>query len=483
MPAQPLTFPCPFCGRRMGVAAEWAGRRVRCPHCKQVVQAPPAEAPAAPPPPAPPPAPAPAAPEPVFNLPAKEAADSILSAPGESEDDVFGSQEGGRMPVLPPQDITPDDPLPTAPPAHSPPLILPPPERVPPAPAGNPFAFEATPAPALATPPPPRVPPSPPAAAPRPRPAPPPDGDEPIAVEELPEEDDEPPRRPDRRGRPDRREEPERAVRPPRAAGRAAEGRGGVPSAAVYGLAGYAVLATGLAVYGLFFKPADLPPDHPLSTVPDTYGEFDPAARKGDKGKTSANRVRGDKELPAELRAGLGEKVAVGGVEVEPLEVRRRHLHLFAEGKGDGPPVKAGSPGHALVLRLKVRNASDDLTFCPLDPAFNRKTVTTDDRPLTRLVVGGETFAGGPVAWPFRASRQFEQEQKDDAIPLGPGEAREYVVCSPADPKVIAAVRAAKGPVLWRVQVRRGPVVFRDREVPVTAVVGVEFRKEDVAGL
>src|SRR4029453_1019886 len=61
-----VTFPCPFCGRRMGVPAELLGKQVRCPHCKQVVLAPATVGPApttAPPPPPPPPPP-PAAPPP-----------------------------------------------------------------------------------------------------------------------------------------------------------------------------------------------------------------------------------------------------------------------------------------------------------------------------------------------------------------------------------------------------------------------------------
>src|SRR5262245_17995092 len=157
MPSPPVTFPCPFCGRRMGVPAELLGKQVRCPHCKQVVLAPVSAgpAPAAPPPPAasppppppphppphppppapvvlaPPPAPAPApvhapapAPAPVVVAPPpppppppepefpafhfsqrKEGADSILSEPDESDDEVFGSQAGSRLPTIPPLDV------------------------------------------------------------------------------------------------------------------------------------------------------------------------------------------------------------------------------------------------------------------------------------------------------------------------------------------------------------------------------------------
>ena len=115
MSSQPVTFPCPFCTRRMGVPAELLGRQVRCPHCKQVVVAPvnAGNPPAAAPPPAPvvvvmPPTEPELRP---FNIPPKkEGADSILSEPDESDDEVFGSQPGARLTTFP------LEPLPPAPP-------------------------------------------------------------------------------------------------------------------------------------------------------------------------------------------------------------------------------------------------------------------------------------------------------------------------------------------------------------------------------
>ena len=97
--SQPLTFPCPFCGRRMGVGMELSGKHVRCPHCKQIVLAPTAAAV----PPAVEPAPAPDS-DPVFNTTPRESAESILSDPEESEDEVFSSSKNGtrmRIPDLP----------------------------------------------------------------------------------------------------------------------------------------------------------------------------------------------------------------------------------------------------------------------------------------------------------------------------------------------------------------------------------------------
>ena len=95
----------------------------------------------------------------------------------------------------------------------------------------------------------------------------------------------------------------------------------GVPKAVVYGLAGYAVLMTALAVYGLFFKVGSLPPEHPLSTIPDTFGEHAPASRK----KVSQYHFKTDGELPANLRAELGREGQAfrGGREpVTPVTLR-----------------------------------------------------------------------------------------------------------------------------------------------------------------
>ena len=44
-------------------------------------------------------------------------------------------------------------------------------------------------------------------------------------------------------------------------------------------------------------------------------------------------------------------------------------------------------------------------------------------------------------------------------------------------------VRKTTEPLLWRVQVRRGLVAFKGKDVPVTAIVGVEFKASDVKNL
>jgi len=481
------TFPCPFCAKKMGVGAELLGHKVRCPHCKNVVLAPtaaqlaggaPTPVPAAPPPapvppapaPAPaPPAPAPAAPPPVhadlpvFNFPPQEAADSIFGEQHAGEDDeVFGQPNAVRknLPEMPPP-VAPLPPVAPPPPVVA---VVPPPALVPqpvavvahavPSAAANPWA--AFDAPAAAPAPPPAAP----ALVPMPVPA-------------EPEEtfDSEPPAPRESRRKPAKAERPP-ADRRPAAAG------GGLLKVGFYVLLAYSLLATAGAVYGLFIKSGgDAPKGHPLSTIPDDFGGFDPAKRT----KAGPTAFKLDGPLPPELTVAFGKKVEVGALQVEPTRIEVRPLALFAETEAGKRPEAAGRYP-ALVLHLRVRNTSDDVTLHPLDPAFNRRSRGTD-LAGTGLVIDGQKYWGGAIAWPFpkNVARVYEKAQEADATPLGPKEEREYVVFTETDPQILKKVREAKGPLLWRVQLRSGLVEYRGKDVPVSSVIGVEFTPGDVA--
>ncbi len=552
----------------MGVPAELLGRQVRCPHCKQVVVAPvtagtPPAAPApvpvvnAPPQPAPVPVPvavvpppAPVAPEPelrAFNIPQKEGADSILSEPDESDDEVFGSQPGVKLQTLPPLDMPPqppepandpavtDDPFgfgpartPSTPPAPVPaatqPLITAtifdlPPNLVPPAPAPapapvavtgpvNPFAdMETGPTPAVphkAIPHPQPVPvATKPAPAPRPvtsAPAPPTSGNPfadfeaapipvpvpvpvaqprptPVAADELPTEtplrkrprnedsDTDPDEKPNRTGR----------ARP------AASTGGGAKNIVLILLAGYAFVATGLAVYGLFFKSGGGASDtgHPLSTIPDNFGEFDPVSRK----KVTQHKFRVDGELPVAQRATLGGKVVIGQIEVQPIRIEKRPLQIRSEGTDQREKKVTTRTAAALVLTLDIKNTSSDLPIFPMDPAFTRRATKTD-QPITRLVVGPKTYFGGEIEWPLSNvyKKKSEVQQANDTIPLKPGESREYVVFTEASLDLVRTAETAKDPLQWRVQLRRGLIEYKGKDLPVTAVIGVDFKGSEIRG-
>src|SRR5262249_44127597 len=150
-------------------------------------------------------------------------------------------------------------------------------------------------------------------------------------------------------------------------------------------------------------------------------------------------RVDVDAPLPANRKVGLARKIEVGQLEIEPLGVESRKLVIVEEPKS-GKPTRTERPNPALVLTLRVKNTSPDLAIYPLDPAFNRKTVA--DKIGTQLVVGKQSYRGGPIPWPFdRVKRAYEEKQETEATPLKPGETRDYVVCADPDSGSLKAVK------------------------------------------
>ena len=161
------------------------------------------------------------------------------------------------------------------------------------------------------------------------------------------------------------------------------------------------------------------------------------------------------------------------------MRVEARPLKVITEAKTGKQAVDTQQ---ALVLHLHVKNTSADLPIFPMDPAFTRQPSRDDPHPATRLLVGKRTFYGGAIKWPVppNVTREYEEQQAADALPLKPGETREYVVFTSADPAVLDAVRGVKEPLLWRVQVRRGFISFGEHEIPVTAIIGIEFQREQI---
>ncbi len=536
-----ITFPCPFCSKKMAVGDALLGRKVRCPSCKEIVLAPAAEAAApipVPVPPAPPPVqpvPSPVSPPPARDLPEfkflqekREAADSILGDPEESEDEIFGSSPGVNLRTSSLRESEPPKPEPLHVPAPEPTfdnpfgfeasVPPPPPVRVepPPAPpvvaqvveevveAGNPFnAFEEPPQQPISIPVP--VPPAQPVvvAVPEPVAMPVTDGNPFSAFDDLSEApttrmptavqvhvpQQMPVAQPSARAVAvaeieEEPEDPRPQKRRPKLARRAtaAVGQRSGPGMGFYILLGYAVLMTAMTLYGFLFRyGTQLDPGHPLSTIPDNFGEFPAAERKK---VSQLNRIiEGD--LPPEQIVALGKKLEIGQLEIEPLKVETRHLTVHSLQKS-GRETKRTTQAEAVVLTLRIRNTSDDLTIYPMDPAFTRKFIGTTDEPKpgTALVVGKDIFRGGEIAWPpagrFAAEREFEELQQQDAVPLKPHESREYIVFTAAENRIAKKVMDSNEPMLWRVQVRRGVIDFKDAEVPVTAIVGVEFKSSDV---
>ena len=414
---------------------------------------------------------------PTFNLPSQEARESIFGEHEPESDDVFSSSDGNKvqMPEVPPPE-----------PAIPAPAVAKPPEPTygPTLEMNNPFTGIA--APALLQPIPVVVPI--PTLAPIGATPPSSSGTNPWAemdrlvaqpaqemlpvVVPLPESELSEPEEPKPRKNRMQEDLEDRPARPTRP--QATPGGNPLFRIGFFILAPYALLITLLAVYALFFK-SSTPSGHPLSTIPDNFGEFAPAERK----KTGKLAFPVDGELPPELRVALGGKLEIGQLEIEPLGLEQRLLKIATEGKSEKRIQTSDAP--AIVLRLKIRNASDDLLIHPLDPAFNRRIVGTE-RVGTGLTVGKRTLWGGAIGWPFSGNviRVYESAQEADNTPLKPGESREFVVFSNYDASLVKSVKDARDALLWRVQVRRGRIDFDGKDVPVTAIIGVEFKAADV---
>ncbi|WP_157368669.1 hypothetical protein [Zavarzinella formosa] len=451
----------------MAVGMNLLGRNVRCPHCKAVVQAPTApgepmstpalvRAPVKPPEPTPTaPAPAPAN-LPQFNLPPKEteAPESIF---GEVHDeDVFGSEP----------------PKPTMPP---PPIPAQPPETQTPSPMSVPAPVYSAPAPVYA--------------APQPQPTydpngatvamPPPDnyvGDT-ETVDSPPPDDLAPP--PQTRSE----REPRRTQRPPTAD----EGKGSNAFAIIllaYGL--LMTIAAGVFGYLNFVKSSE--PEHPFKAIPDVFGEYEKANRKQTSLKWMPNAKS---EVPNDLKVKLGDELVVGDLAVTPLEIKKELITAVEVFNAGDDRVRPVGP-KTLVLSLKVKNKSSDVTFYPTDPAFVRKLPSGGDErvgPLTALQINNEMYYG-PFPWPETGNtkKEFIQGQEANEKPLKPGE--ESTIFITVAPRQEAVRNLERVPVdqtlLWRVQLRRGLVKFKDDstgkegEFSATTVIGVTFKKTQI---
>jgi hypothetical protein len=451
----------------MVIGAEHLGQPVRCPHCHQEVMAPLAASGVAPvaqepaPPGVEPPPPVEIEAGMPFQVPTHLEHEDIFSPVVETSDDLFGGDAVPKI-EMPPEPAPPEPP----PPATAPPLepgvpvleLEPTPPSQSPGEMASPFAALG---PTRET-----------AAA----------GDAPLASHGLGQQEFLAAPSPQSWARP-----PE-ADRPPRVdAGMADE----APSAYlptppirmprsnswvlplfIVPLISYSILAT-VAVVLLYQRQQSA--RDPLEAIPD-QGDNKGAVR----GKATGGPVRlpsPDSPLPPRLRTTLGKPLALGDLEVTPLKIGRRRIG-FRQGKADHVD-RAGED--SLALELRLRNVSKDVTFRPLDPFFVRQVKRSMEYPpYTYLEVGSRHFFCGPLSEELRKNLHMVVAGQDLDRELGPGQEFSTFICTDPDEHAVAAVDKASGPCVWRVQVRRGLVAVGGREVPATAVVGVEFRRDEV---
>jgi hypothetical protein len=216
---------------------------------------------------------------------------------------------------------------------------------------------------------------------------------------------------------------------------------------------------------------------HPLEAIPD-QGENKGATRS----KTGAVKLPDPAQpLPNQLKVALGDSIRIGDLEVTPEKVERRQIQYESRRQGPSPDTTRFD---ALALVLHLKNISQDVVFKPMDPYFTRQWKPKNGglMPYTYLAVGDHHFYGGPLSMQDVRDHQLSVAGQDLDQELRPGEEFNTFICTdPDDPlKKTLDGHNDSDPLLWRVQVRRGLVRVHERDVPATAVIGVQFSRKSI---
>ena len=256
-----------------------------------------------------------------------------------------------------------------------------------------------------------------------------------------------------------------------------------------FSLLSYSVMATAILILVLVrMKTAG--PMHPLEYIPDVDGD-NPGAKRT-KIRFNHDKERTQEIVPAHLRTKIGVAIRVGELEVTPLAVEKATVAVLVSGFSKAEPCKEDS----LILRLKLKNVSADQSFCPLDYYVNRKwkekSRNSYPPPFTLVQFGTEkpekSFFGGPANWlplalagskKSQSPRETVEDENLDKT-LEPGDEMTAFLCTDGDDASAQAIFTHQGPMLWRLQVRRGLVPVGAKEIPATAVIGVEFSTTDI---
>ena len=170
-------------------------------------------------------------------------------------------------------------------------------------------------------------------------------------------------------------------------------------------------------------------------------------------------------ELAANRRIPLGGAVRVGDIEVKPLRVWRL-------AKGD------------LQMEFVTKNLSPN-PMTPIEMDFFAGANKGNFRPYTFLGSNLRTKDDDQGAGGYGGYVEYFDDpglvRLRPSGELQPGGEEHIVITTAAEPKNREYVNRIKGGnYLWRLQVRRGNVVYRGSEIPVTAVVGVQFGENEI---
>jgi DNA-directed RNA polymerase subunit RPC12/RpoP len=204
----------------------------------------------------------------------------------------------------------------------------------------------------------------------------------------------------------------------------------------------YSLVTTGVIAY-LLWKQSQRSEQNPLEMMLDQ--------NPGDGGPKQ--QIKHDLPLQDRQKSSLNQPFRVDGfVEVTALS------------------VELLPPGDQLTLTLRFRNLSEDLEFDPLPQSF-----LVLDKGYTFLEFGQHRIYGGKLVWQKPAAKA---PAKTSPGLLSPGETR--IATLSTLPKGIHTAKVKeianyRGPLLWRLEIRRGLVEMSGQTVSTTMVIGVEF--------
>jgi DNA-directed RNA polymerase subunit RPC12/RpoP len=218
----------------------------------------------------------------------------------------------------------------------------------------------------------------------------------------------------------------------------------------------YALVSTGAIAYLVWQQQRRGEQMHPLEMLLD---------QKPEDGGPTKKQIKHDYDLPDKLKKSLNQPFRVDG---------------FVEVTAQG--VALSPTGEQLSLTLLFRNISADLEFNPMPNSY-----LVMDRGYTYLEFGQPPHAqrvyGGQVVWRETGAigRRLGKHEKADTTAAGmlaPGQEKIVTLSTLPDTAHTSKVKQLanyRGPVLWRLEIRRGLVEVRGQEVSAAMVLGIEF--------
>jgi phage FluMu protein Com len=244
----------------------------------------------------------------------------------------------------------------------------------------------------------------------------------------------------------------------------------------------YAIFITVVAII-LFSKNQRLEGIHPLEMMRETPDVPDANKAKRVSEKQVFDRIAYNQALPAKLLLTLGQTLQMGDLEVQPLDVEQKRVRLMTRNDRFQP---SDATEESLVLHVRMKNISPDVVFRPTDPTFDfRWSPSMGDRtqPFTYLQIGQSAPYFGDNERNPKEVRYYIPGQEDHERFLRPGEQIKTCFYTRPDDKVaLYLARNRNQPLVWRVQLRRGLVQYQGKEFSCSFVFGVEFKADQIKG-